>query len=373
MSEDINYLEMSDSDFLALADTEDTPETITDSEATEGTGVAEEGDKKEEINTETTNEDTSDSRGEDANSGEELDTDEPDEEGDTSPDDADGDTEEASDEDDSKIDYEAFHKQVTAEFKARGKKLSVSKAEDIIRLMEMGSGFSSKMAEMKPNLKFIKMLENNQLLDEDKLGFLIDLNNKSPNAISKLLQESKLDPLDINLDDAKNYQAADHSVHDSQINLDSIVADIKDTPTYPEMIRVVTREWDTASKQVVSGEPQLLQVINSHMESGIYDKISTQVAHEKMLGRLVGMSDIEAYQTVGDAINAQGGFKEFVKQTPETAPRQQPKSDGQGKVRNAKRKAAKSTKAKPSKSESSTVYLDMSDEDFIKEFGNSLS
>ena len=41
------------------------------------------------------------------------------------------------------------------------------------------------------------MLENAGITDENQLAYLIDLSNKNPQAIQKLVKDSGIDPLDM--------------------------------------------------------------------------------------------------------------------------------------------------------------------------------
>ena len=204
--------------------------------------------------------------------------------------------------------YEALYKQITAPFKANGREITVKGVEDAIALMQMGANYNKKMAALKPNLKLMKLLENNGLLNEDKISFLIDLEKKNPEAINKLVKDSGLDPLDLSTEKAGDYKPNTYAVDDREMELDAVLDEIQHTPSYNQTLGIVSNKWDGASKQVIANSPQLLKVINSHVQSGIYDLINKEIESERMFGRLEGLSDIEAYRQVGDAIQARGGF-----------------------------------------------------------------
>jgi hypothetical protein len=278
---------------------------------------------------------------------------------------------------DQPVDPKTFYEQVTAEFRANGKPMKVDKPEDVVRLMQMGANYNRKMAALKPNLKIMKMLEKHELLDEGKLGFLIDLNQKNPAAIAKLLADSEIDPMDFNLDQGAQYKASDYSVDDREIALDEVVEELKESPTYAKTINLVTQKWDDASKQTVANEPQLLKILDGHMASGVYDRISTEVEQERVFGRLNGMSDLEAYTFVGDAIAARGGFDDLKGNSQPSTPRTTAKPDStspQRKVedqqRRNKRRAASPSKATAPASKDETGFnpLGMSDEEYLKQF-----
>jgi hypothetical protein len=108
------------------------------------------------------------------------------------------------------------------------------------------------------------------------------------------------------------------------------------------------------------------------MAGGIYDLISTEIERERVFGRLKGMSDIEAYKQVGDAINARGGFNHLVKDQGKPAPKAvevvvpKPKAAEDDALKD-KRRAASSTKtAAPGAAVKDFNPLAMSDEEISK-------
>lgn len=270
------------------------------------------------------------------------------------------------------IDYKAeYERLIGGPIKANGKAVKVESVEDAIALMQMGANYNKKMGALKPNLKLLKLLENNGLLSEEKIGFLIDLDKKDPAAISKLITDSGIDPMDVTADKASAYKQTPRTVDDREIDLDSVLDDLKGTETYTRTLDVVGNKWDAASKQVVGDNPELLRVINDHIERGIYDVISTKVDNERMLGRLKGMSDIEAYRQVGDAIQAAGGFNHLGSSRTEVAKPTvvEPKPKVEDDKLKDKRRAASSTKPVAPKSSSMPADynpLAMSDEEFLK-------
>lgn len=269
------------------------------------------------------------------------------------------------------IDYKVQYEELLSPFKANGKDIKVDTVEDARSLMQMGANYNKKMAALKPNLKVVKMLDNHGLLDEGKLSYLIDLSKKDPEAIKKLVKDSGLDPLDIDTDNIA-YKPNAYNVSDSEVALDGILDDIRDTSTFNTTIDIIGNKWDETSKDIIAKDPNIIKVINEHVGSGIFKKVSEVVERERILGRLNGLSDIEAYKQVGDAINANGGFGDPVQATP-TQPTSTSKSNSVNKANNPvdpklkdKRKAAGSTKSKPSKAKPQFDVLNMSDEEFEK-------
>lgn len=269
------------------------------------------------------------------------------------------------------VDYEAAYKKLTAPFKANGRDIQVNSVEDAVSLMQMGANYNKKMAALKPNLKLMKLLENNGLLSEDKIGYLIDLEKKNPEAINKLIKDSGLDPLDLDASKAGDYKPTRHTVDEREMELDTVLEELSDSPAYNQTLDIVSNKWDKSSKQVIAGSPQLLKVIAKHVETGIYEIINKEIESERLFGRLNGLSDIEAYRQVGDAIQARGGFSHLSTQGQETTSKPvvvtpKPKMGDEDKRREKKLAASGSKAVTPSKTAAEFNPLSLSDDEFSK-------
>ena len=280
--------------------------------------------------------------------------------------DTDGDTQETTD-----FDYESAYKKVTEPFKANGTEMQVTDPQDIVSLMQMGANYQKKMAQLKPNLKMIKMLENNDLLDESKLSNLIDLSKKDPKAVAKLIEESGIDPLDIDTNTKSTYEPTDYSVSDKEYNLDQVLDEIKDTPTFSRTIDVLTKEWDSNSKSTISDNPEIISIINSHMGNGVFDKVNGVLQQEKTLGKLAGVSDVEAYRQIAEHLHKEGLLTQGNnKQTGSSKVSSETENTSQASAeRNKKRKAVAPVKQTKSKTQTQEEdFLGLSDEEFMKKF-----
>lgn len=272
------------------------------------------------------------------------------------------------------VDYKAEYERLLAPFKANGREVAIKSIDDAISLMQMGANYNKKMAALKPNLKIMKQLENSGFMSEEKIGFLIDLGKKDPAAISKLIKDSGLDPMDLDAEKANTYKQTAYAVDDREIELDTVLDELQGTPTYNRTLEV-SNKWDAASKQVIVSSPQLLKVINTHIASGIYDQISKEIESERMFGRLSGLSDIEAYRQVGDAIQARGGFNHLESNQGKPKPAAvvvtpKPTKEEEDRLKD-KRRAASSTKpAAPASAAKEFNPLSMSDEEFSKVASN---
>lgn len=203
-------------------------------------------------------------------------------------------------EDTKPVDYKSEYERLLAPFKANGKEVKVDSVDEAVQLMQMGANYTKKMSALKPHLRLVKMLENNGLLDETKLSHLIDVSKKNPAAIAKAVKDAGIDPLDI--DGSADYVPSNYNVSDQSLQLDEVLADLRGTPSFATTLQVVTEKWDKQSQNVIAENPELLRVINSHVDNGVYEKVMAQVNKARMLGQLTNVPDIVAYKMVGDEL-----------------------------------------------------------------------
>ena len=189
--------------------------------------------------------------------------------------------------DDIKAAYEAIFKP----FKANGKEIAPKTVDDVISLMQMGANYTKKMQLMAPMKRSVESLNKAGITDTD-LNFLIDIHNGDKEAIKKLLEKHKVDPIDLDMENT-NYVPKNNIVSDSDIEYATILEDIQ--PSLPKIQKIITEQWDTKSKEYLLKDPQLMKALHEEIEMGRFDKVQTMVEMEKTFGRAKGKSDIEIY------------------------------------------------------------------------------
>lgn len=274
------------------------------------------------------------------------------------------------------FDYKAGYERLMAPFKANGKMITPQSPEEAISLMQMGANYTRKMQALQPYRKVMLMLENNGLMDEDKLSYLIDLDKKNPEAIRKLLKDSGTDPLDIDMEGEINYQKGNHRVSDTEAAFATELDDLKSTPEGQATLGVISQTWDEASKNALFENRGLLQTIQSQRENGIYDIITNEINRLQMLGQIpAGTPFIQAYNYVGDALAKQGAFNHLagkpVEPKPEVTAQRAAVATRVVKPKptvthSEQASAASPSRAAPKKVERFINPLAMSDEEFAK-------
>lgn len=276
------------------------------------------------------------------------------------------------------VDYEAVYKQIMAPFKANGKTIELKDPSEVIALMQMGANYTRKLQDLQPHRKVLLMLEKNELLDEGKLSFLIDLDRKNPEAIKKLIRDSGIDPLDINVDEIPTYLPGNHQVGDEEIGFRTVMEELTSSPSGKETVAEIHGSWDNTSKESLWKQPEIMSAIHEQRESGVYDLIKAEVDRRITLGRIPANTPfLEAYTMVGDEMVAEvtksdpgnqgdigpapaGEKTPQVVATRAATPKSPVKSDD-------KAKAASPTRASPTAAKVLVNPLAQSDEEFLKQ------
>lgn len=277
-------------------------------------------------------------------------------------------------------DYKAFYEKIMAPLKANGKTIELRDPEEAIQLMQMGANYTRKMQALAPHRKMLLMLENNGLLDEGKLSYLIDLDKKNPEAIKKLIKDSGLDPLEIDLDDpkAKPYLEGNHRVSDEEATFRTVLDELSSNPEGKATLQAIQTQWDQASKEVLWKQPDVMSLIHQQRENGIYDRIVTELERQRSLGQIPpNVPFLHAYKAIGDQLAAAGGFDDLVKPAPFQSHQQQPAQAAPVATTVARPKpaaangdkvsAASPTRSTPRKAETTVNPLALSDDEFMKQ------
>jgi hypothetical protein len=273
------------------------------------------------------------------------------------------------------VDYEGFFKQVMTPFKANGREIKLTTPEEAIRLMQMGAGYGRKLQDLQPALKTLRMLEKADLLDEGKLSFLIDINNKNPEAIKKLIADSGIDPLDFDNQDNVSYTPTNHSVSDKEMAFQTTLKDVESAKGGTETIRLVNQTWDQESKAALWDQPEILKVMQSQRENGIYDQIVAEIDRQKLLGDISQNTPfLQAYQSAGDKLFPKAKTDTRTGDTPPTQVIATRTAAPKAQVQNgSKAAAAASTKTTTQRKAGVTINpLEMADDDFLKTFKDRL-
>lgn len=394
------FLEMSDEELQNMETPEGVPATASENKEEEIEEISEEVEEVTEEK-EVTEEAENDSKGEE-NSPEDDESEEPEEvskeNAEDSPDNAGKSKDKPSDkkEDDpsvsgspdkgkeketdivpAEIDYKAEYERLLSPIKANGKEIKLDSIDEVITMVQLGANYTKKMQAIRPGLKLIKMLENNNLLDEGKLSHLIDISKGDKNAISKFLKDASIDPMDIDPDTGVGYRPGNHKISDADMNWETALSDAQITEAGQQVIVDIHKDYDDQSKAALYKEPDHLRILISHKELGIYDQIVREVEKHRSLGTpgIAGEPYLKAYNLIGNDLKEKGLLQ--FKVGKQNAPAKEPEKEAPvilGKPA-PRKKPANGDRAKAAspvtqrKGKAPVSYADlskMSDDEFLK-------
>lgn len=266
------------------------------------------------------------------------------------------------------IDYKKFYEKIMTPFKANGKLITLKTPEEAIQLMQMGANYTRKMQAIAPYKKTLMMLENNNLLDEDKLSFLIDLDKKNPEAIKKLIKDAGIDPLEIDTSTEPQYKEGSHKVSNEEAAFMSVLDDLKQSQEGMQTIQEINSNWDDASKKILWNSPEIMRTIHQQRANGVYKIITEEMERQRVLGNIPAETPfLMAYKQIGDALAA--------KQKP--APMQPVAVKAKAVKTSSLKNNEKAKAAAPNRTTASAPKrfinpLAMSDEEFLKQMENRL-
>ena len=218
---------------------------------------------------------------------------------------------------------QVFMDAVTAPFKADGRQVQFTDPEDIKTLMQKGVHYARKMKELKPIERLGKTLERAKI-DDDALNLLIDARGGSLDALLQVARDAKIDPeklldkmrdADDNRLDADGnpeqtrYKARDHRVGEDEMQLAEVLDGLESSsPNYQQLLDFMSNTLDDSSREALVANPSDIRVLAAHMDNGVFKQVWDAVEHERVLDRLQGMSDLEAYRAVAIAMQKQGAL-----------------------------------------------------------------
>ena len=269
------------------------------------------------------------------------------------------------------IDYKAEYEKIIGKpIKAGGKEIVIASVDEAIKLAQMGVGFHGKMSKMAFAERIIETLRENDLLSEEKINELVDISKKNPEAIAALVQSAGLEPHQLlPSGDAPTYTPGNHVLPEAQLQFRTSVENIREQGG-TEFLTHVAQDWDVTSRAEVYKDPNALTMIYGHKQSGLYDKISSEVERRKLFDPSLATTPfINAYLAVGNDMHEKGLL---VPQQETPAPvvtpvAVKPAVASQPVIPNPAAAKAASVRTTPTPATATPNYLTMPDAEFLKE------
>lgn len=252
--------------------------------------------------------------------------------------------------------------------RANGRDMQVKSVDEAIRLIQMGANYSQKRAADKKNLSYVRVLEQNGMLDHEKLSYAVDLLAGKPEAIGKLLKESKIDVHDLDDDKIAAYRSESRAPSAATLAIEEVVDDLQGNTHFGRLVNEM-KGWDEHSQALLGQHPKALAQLTEQVENGVYDKVMDEVNRQQVLGNFTGVPLMQVYNQIGQEMAAAGAFNAPAPKGPVTklvTPGK--KTSTAPKADEERRRAAAPSKGVTTATEEvkEPKFLNMSDADFLK-------
>lgn len=267
----------------------------------------------------------------------------------------------------------AMHK-----FKANGKEYEITEDEmrqQFPKIFGQAMNYTQKMQSLSPWRKTIDAMEQAKVKHED-VNLLIDVLKGDKAALASVIKKVGVDTLDINLEEGDTYQAKEYGRDTKVLDLQDVINSINTDPEYSVTHKIISSEWDDASWNVLSNDPEKVRLLHVDVKNGTYAKLQP-IAEKLRVFDGARRSDLDYYLQAASEYFTREEQTRFQQQQTELQAREEAlktqsrtvAATQQQNQRNATVQAANKRKAAAptgrSVSKPSTInYLDTSDEAF---------
>lgn len=267
----------------------------------------------------------------------------------------------------------AIHK-----FKANGKEYEITEDEmrqQFPKIFGQAMNYTQKMQSLSPWRKTIDAMEQAKIKHED-VNLLIDVLKGDKAALASVIKKVGVDTLDIDLEEGNTYQAKEYGRDTKVLDLQDVINSINTDPEYSVTHKIISSEWDDASWNVLSNDPEKVRLLHVDVKNGTYAKLQP-IAEKLRVFDGARRSDLDYYLQAASEYFTREEQTRFQQQQTELQAREEAlktqsrtvAATQQQNQRNATVQAANKRKAAAptgrSVSKPSTInYLDTSDEAF---------
>ena len=291
-------------------------------------------------------------------------------------DDFEGQPENQESNDDSDFDYEAEYKKLFEPIKSSGREIKMRNVEHIRNYIQMGDDYNKKMHELKPFMKSLRSLKEHNILgdenSDERLNFLIELDQKKPEAIKRLIAESGIDIYELQDEEkfspekSKQYRPENQMVSEGEYEIEDALKSIAGTESYSKTIEVMTKSFDAQSRDIIADNPSYIESLNHDIANGSYDKVMEEVQYARDMKMIpADMPDIQAYIATVQMLNQQAK-QDQGSQPPAPKTKQTTRKTSGGSRKKKVGMGSSSSRRSKSKQPQDQNFIGMSDEEFEK-------
>lgn len=192
---------------------------------------------------------------------------------------------EYEDKDDTKVEFKPI------EFEIAGQKIVLNSEEELKAILSKGAESLSKQDN---SLSLEKTIIEQGKITADDLKLLIDAKNGDAKALAKLAQNSKIDILEVDADDAEKYVPTFQPTIIS--DTEKVAREIANDKEHAEVFTKIASGLPMEFKQAIMSNANDLQAFSNHIKSGLAQQIIPEAMKRTFTE---GISFSDAYVKVG--------------------------------------------------------------------------
>ena len=242
--------------------------------------------------------------------------------------------------------------------------------------------YTKKMQAMKPDRKKLDIIQQTEMTEED-LNLFASVLKGDKGAINEVIRRTGVDTLELDAEENK-YTPKDYGRDDTTLAIKDVIDEISSDREYDTTQKILSSEWDEKSWAEMSKDPQLIRLLHTDVQSGMYGKVQPIADKLKIYGK-GSKSDLDYYKEAAGIyfqeesqeqarVEAAGKAKAEAEVRAAEQARLSEVKAKQAKQKTVKREATKRKAAAPTKraagTKKSTNYLDDSDEAFEDWYNN---
>lgn len=276
------------------------------------------------------------------------------------------------------IDYKAFYDEVTAPIRADGRDFTIKSSEDLRNLVSKGLDYTQKTQQIAPYRKTLAFLRDNNALDDTKLSYMVDLINKDEKAVKQLIREMTAEPKEegkqklefYDLDPEQEEESQRYhfqnknTITDEQLNFRETFDEVNASEGGNAFLNKINQKFDSSSLDYLYQNPHAIKLLYQADRAGQFDQIMDKMQYNDM----IHPENVQRENTITRFMKTGQSMPELFPQN------QQPTQQQvvQQRQQQNRVKSASIPRASGAKSRTFVDPLDMSDEEFKKQFGKIL-
>jgi hypothetical protein len=161
------------------------------------------------------------------------------------------------------------------EIPANGTKVKATMNE-LIEGFKKGMNYTQKMQELAPLRRSLSIVSSNDISEED-LNLLVEAKQGSKEALAKLMSNSGVDPLDVEVEEHSNYKPADYGKDEVDMEMDIVRKEILADTEYSEQVKEAVTSMPEDMYTKISSSANNLKALHQDIRAGIYQEVMPEV------------------------------------------------------------------------------------------------